>query len=154
MARRSEESALALSPTASPAAVSGVTSSFGRRLNSARPRALYRNVSRPLLTTGTPLSPALELIFARWTPHIVWLLAENGPMRFGDLQRRLSPVGTAMLAQRLRQMEAAGFLERRLYMHHPPRVEYSLTERGRSLMPLLRAVEDWSATHLKEEEAR
>jgi DNA-binding HxlR family transcriptional regulator len=112
--------------------------------------SVVRNVSRPLLTTGTPLSPALELIFARWTPHIVWLL-DSGPMRFGDLQRRLVPVGTAMLAQRLRQMEAAGFLQRSLYMRHPPRVEYSLTERGRSLMPLLRAVEEWSTTHLKED---
>ena len=104
-------------------------------------------MSRTLLTTGTPLSPALELIFSRWTPHIVWLL-DSGPKRFGDLQRRLAPVGTAMLAQRLRQMEAAGFLERSLYMQHPPRVEYSLSDLGRSIMPLLRSIEQWSAAHL------
>ncbi|WP_433381400.1 winged helix-turn-helix transcriptional regulator [Actinoplanes sp. CA-142083] len=110
-------------------------------------------MSRTLLTTGTPLSPALELIFPRWTPHIVWLLG-SGPMRFGDLQRRLAPVGTAMLAQRLREMEAAGFLERSLYLHHPPRVEYSLSDLGRTIVPILRSIERWSATHLSQEEVR
>jgi DNA-binding HxlR family transcriptional regulator len=57
-------------------------------------------------------------------------------------------VGTAILAQRLRQMEEAGFPARSLYLKHPPRVEYALTDRGRSIVPLLRAVEDRSAANL------
>nr|WP_296074703.1 helix-turn-helix domain-containing protein [uncultured Actinoplanes sp.] len=100
------------------------------------------------LTTGTPLSPAVELIFTRWTPHIVWLLHTHGPSRFVDLQRRLAPLGTAMLARRLREMEAAGFIEQHPYRLHPPRVEYALTDLGRSVMPLLEAVERWSTDHM------
>jgi DNA-binding HxlR family transcriptional regulator len=105
-------------------------------------------VSRSPLTTGTPLSPAVELIFTRWTPHILWLLHMNGPARFGDLQRGLAPLGTAMLARRLREMESAGLIEQHPYRMRPPRVEYSLTELGRSVVPLLSAVERWSADHL------
>lgn len=105
-------------------------------------------MSRSPLTTGTPLSPAVELIFTRWTPHILWLLHTNGPARFGDLQRGLAPLGTAMLARRLREMEQAGLIEQHPYRMRPPRVEYSLTELGRSVVPLLSAVERWSADHL------
>jgi DNA-binding HxlR family transcriptional regulator len=100
------------------------------------------------LTTGTPLSPAVELIFARWTPHIVWLLDAQGPARFVDLQRRLAPLGTAMLARRLREMESAGLIERRPYHVRPHRVEYALTDLGKSVMPLLTAIGRWSADHM------
>ena len=105
-------------------------------------------MTRSVLTSGTPLSPALELLFPRWTPHILWLLEQSGPLRFADLLRRLRPLGTAMLAQRLRELEAGGLVAHELYMRHPPRVEYSLTELGRSVGPVLRSIEDWSAAHL------
>lgn len=100
------------------------------------------------LTIGSPLSPAVELIFSRWSPHILWALGEDGPLRYGDLRHRLYPVGTATLAQRLRDLERAGLLQRTLYMRHPPRVEYSLTELGRTVIPVLFTIADWSRTHL------
>ncbi|WP_436535073.1 winged helix-turn-helix transcriptional regulator [Actinoplanes sp. HUAS TT8] len=100
------------------------------------------------LTTGSPLSPAVDLIFSRWSPHILWALGADGPLRYGDLRSRLYPVGTATLAQRLRELESAGLLQRTLYMRHPPRVEYSLTELGRTVIPVLGAVADWSRAHL------
>jgi DNA-binding HxlR family transcriptional regulator len=100
------------------------------------------------LTTETPLSPAVELVFARWTPHIVWLLDTHGPSRFVDLQRRLAPLGTAMLARRLREMESAGLIERRPYRLRPYRVEYALTDLGKSVMPVLTAIGRWSADHM------
>ena len=55
-----------------------------------------------------------------------------------------------MLAQRLRELESAGFLERSLYMQHPPRVEYPLTGLRRCVVPVLRAIEDCSTAHLHE----
>ncbi|MFK3983857.1 winged helix-turn-helix transcriptional regulator [Micromonospora sp. NPDC050397] len=102
-----------------------------------------------LLTTATPLSPALDLIFTRWTPHIVWLLDRDGPLRFGDLRRRLAPLDPAMLAERLCEMEAVGLVERNFHLRCSPRVEYALTGLGDSVVPVLRAVETWSAAHLR-----
>ncbi|MFG1918579.1 winged helix-turn-helix transcriptional regulator [Micromonospora sp. NPDC048898] len=101
------------------------------------------------LTAGTPLSPTLDMLFSRWTPHILWLLDCSGPLRFADLLRRLRPLGTAMLTRRLRELEAAGLISHELYMLHPPRVEYSLTEFGRSVRPVLQAIEVWTETQLR-----
>ena len=78
----------------------------------------------------------------------MWLLEQDGPLRFADLHRELEPLGTNTLTLRLREMKKAGLITQRLYMRHPPRSEYSLTELGRSAGVLLRAVEDWSATYL------
>jgi DNA-binding HxlR family transcriptional regulator len=104
-------------------------------------------VSRSPLTTATPLSPALELIFARWTPHLLWLLGRHEVLRFGEIEQRLT-VGTAILSRRLRELESAGLITRRHYPEHPVRVEYSLTGLGRTVLPLLNQVVEWSDSHL------
>jgi len=106
-------------------------------------------VSRSPLTTGTPLSPALELIFARWTPHLLWLLGRHDVLRFGEIERRLA-IGTAVLSRRLRELEAEGLITRTLHPGHPARVDYALTDLGRTVLPLLARVVDWSDAHLPE----
>jgi DNA-binding HxlR family transcriptional regulator len=73
---------------------------------------------------------------------IYWLL--QGPMRFNELQRRLDAVTHCTLSKTLKEMEADGLLIRRDYGEIPPRVDYSLTPRGRTLEPVLRAMEQWA----------
>jgi len=75
---------------------------------------------------------------------IFWLMP--GPLRFNELQRRLGAITHRTLSKTLKEMEADGLVERKDYGEIPPRVDYSLTDRGRSLEPVLQALETWAQT--------
>ena len=101
-----------------------------------------------------PTRAALDRIAGKWTVLIVDLLGD-GTMRFSELFRRIRGISQKMLTQTLRELEADGYVTRRLYAAVPPRVEYTLTPLGRSLHKLLSGVRDWAETHVNEvEEAR
>lgn len=90
-----------------------------------------------------PAENALELLSGKWRPMVIyWLLP--GPLRFNELQRRLGSVTHRTLSKTLKEMEAAGLVTRTDYGTIPPRVDYALTERGRSLQPVLAAMEQWA----------
>lgn len=95
-----------------------------------------------------PIAPAVELIFSRWTTPILWALHEYGTQRFVELERRLGTISSKVLTQRLRQLERDGLVERRYYAEVPPRVEYDITELGRSLQPVFAAVGNWSEANM------
>lgn len=88
----------------------------------------------------------LMLVVGRWKLMIVyWLLQKDH--RFNELQRNLGPVTHKTLSTTLREMEADGLLRRLDFGEVPPRVEYSLTEKGRSLLPVLLAMQSWAESH-------
>ena len=72
-------------------------------------------------------------------------------MRFGELQRTLGEITQSTLTKQLRELEADGFLHRHVYPEVPPKVEYSLTLRGKSFIPILEDMKDWGESNLKEE---
>src|SRR6476469_3562781 len=86
---------------------------------------------------------AMEILGKRWTGLIVQLLIE-GPLRFGELAERLEVVSDRMLSERLKELEQEGLVERRAFAEVPVRVEYSLTEKGEALGPVITAIESWS----------
>jgi DNA-binding HxlR family transcriptional regulator len=88
----------------------------------------------------------LEVIGGKWTVQILRDLFE-GTRRFGQLQQSLGGVSPKMLIARLRELEERGLVTRTLYPEIPPRVEYSLTEDGRTLRPIVDAMADWGRTH-------
>ena len=90
-----------------------------------------------------PVARSLEVIGERWAVLILRDLILKGPRRFQDLQESLAAVAPNTLSARLKDLEAAGMIERRLYSEHPPRLEYHLTEKGRSFGPVLKALRDW-----------
>lgn len=93
--------------------------------------------------SGCPAEMTLDFLAGKWRPMIIyWLL--QGPMRFNELQRRLSAVTHRTLSKTLKEMEAGGLVTRHDYGEIPPRVDYSLTPRGRSLQPVLGAMERWA----------
>jgi DNA-binding HxlR family transcriptional regulator len=94
-----------------------------------------------------PVARTLEIIGERWTILILRDLFRDGPRRFDDFQRSLQGVGPNTLSARLKMLEERGIIERRLYEEHPPRAEYLLTEKGRTLGPILRALRDWGEKH-------
>ena len=94
-----------------------------------------------------PVARTLDLVGERWTPLILRDLLLHGPRRYQDLQESLAGIAPNTLSARLKDMEANGLVERKLYNERPPRLEYHLTARGRSLAPVLRALRDWGRQH-------
>ncbi len=88
-----------------------------------------------------PVLSCIELVRGAWAPNVVWFLA-GGPRRFGELRRDLSPVSAKVLAARLGVMESQGVVARRELDTSPPSVEYSLTDVGAQLVPVVHLLLD------------
>lgn len=91
----------------------------------------------------------LAVVGGKWKASILWHLAQ-GTMRFSDLQRQFSDTTRKMLTQQLRELEADGLVHREVYPQVPPKVEYSLTEKGRGIYPILERMCDWGKQYLQE----
>lgn len=89
-----------------------------------------------------PVETTLTLISDKWKVLILRDLL-TGTKRFGQLQRSVGSVSQKILTAQLRQMESSGLVNRKVYAEVPPRVEYSLTELGLSLKPILDAMQTW-----------
>ena len=90
-----------------------------------------------------PVARALDIIGERWTFLIIRDMFLLGPRRFQDLEESLNGIAPKTLSARIKTLEAAGAIERRLYSEHPPRAEYMLTEKGKALGPALTALKEW-----------
>lgn len=90
-----------------------------------------------------PVARTLDVVGERWTILILRDLFLKGPRRFQDFQESLAAVAPNTLSARLKDLEAAGFIERKVYSEHPPRLEYHLTERGKTFGPVMRALREW-----------
>jgi DNA-binding HxlR family transcriptional regulator len=84
----------------------------------------------------------LELLTRPWTMHVLWALSHDGPMRFGVLKRHVEGVSSRVLTERLRTLEAAGFVLRHYERTIPPAVTYSITERMKDIEKVLRQLEE------------
>ena len=88
------------------------------------------------------LAKAMELIGKRWTALIIYQLLD-GPQRFNAIESAL-PISGRLLSERLKELEKEAIVERKMYSEVPIRVEYSLTEKGRSLEGAVREIEQWA----------
>lgn len=100
------------------------------------------------LTNACPVGITLELIGGKYKALILWHLAEN-KLRFSELRKAISNATPKMLTQQLRELEAQALIHREVFPIIPPRVEYSLTELGKSLLPVLVSMRDWGADYLR-----
>ncbi len=89
-----------------------------------------------------PVEGTLELIGGKWKGVILYHLIQKGTLRFNELRRKMN-VTQRMLTNQLRELETSGLIDRKVYAEVPPKVEYSLTERGRSLEPIILALKRW-----------
>ena len=89
----------------------------------------------------------LDFLSGKWRPMVIFWLMES-PLRFNELQRRLGAITHRTLSKTLKEMEADGLVQRKDYGEIPPRVDYSLTDRGRSLKPVLQAMEEWAQSQV------
>ncbi|MCT4566000.1 MAG: helix-turn-helix transcriptional regulator [Maledivibacter sp.] len=93
-------------------------------------------------TYQCPLSLSIDLIGGKWKSIILWQLREK-VLRFSQLKRRLPGITQKMLTQQLRELESDGLIARVVYPQVPPKVEYSLTEYGQTVLPVLRLMFKW-----------
>ena len=84
-----------------------------------------------------PMDGILRILMGPWTTYILWLIRSNGPQRFGQLRKQMPTISAKMLTERLRMLEEAGILDRHQENTIPPKVTYSLTERGTDLNKVL-----------------
>lgn len=95
-----------------------------------------------------PIEATLDVIGGKWKPLILYHLMD-GTLRFSQLMDRMQPkITQRMLTKELRELEASGLLDRKVYPQVPPKVEYSLTEKGRSLIPILDHLCAWGSEHM------
>ncbi|QFZ24303.1 transcriptional regulator [Saccharothrix syringae] len=101
-----------------------------------------------------PIAPVVDVVFSRWTTPILWVLHEHGRQRFVELARRITTISPKVLTQGLRRLERDGLVVRTHHGGVPPRVEYEISELGRSLGPLFASLAEWSANLAEVERAR
>jgi DNA-binding HxlR family transcriptional regulator len=91
----------------------------------------------------TSFGYTLSVIGGKWKMLILYLLAEKQPVRFNDMKRRIGAITFKTLSSQLKELEADGMVKRKEYPQIPPKVEYSLTPKGESLLPLLEQLCEW-----------
>lgn len=85
----------------------------------------------------------LLAIGGKWKPLILYYLIEEGTKRFGEIKSYINKISQKTLTNQLREMEKDGLISRKVYAVIPPKVEYTATEKGRSLMPILELMCEW-----------
>ena len=94
-----------------------------------------------------PLEYGLSIFGGKWKSRVLCVLAKKQACRYGELREELSNITDAVLSGTLKELLADGMIRRQQYDEIPPRVEYELTEKGKTAMPILRAVCFWSQQH-------
>ena len=85
----------------------------------------------------------------KWALLVILVLSENEPIRYNDLRRKIPDISSRVLSGTLRVLEADALVARTYYQEVPPRVEYTLTETGRSLVPIIMQLTEWAQKNMK-----
>jgi DNA-binding HxlR family transcriptional regulator len=112
-----------------------------------RPEYRYMTKKRMYVCS---VEAAMDVIGGKWKPHIL-LKIKDAPLRFGAIQAKLPAISQKMLTRQLRALEADLLITRTEYPGMPPRVEYALTERGETVIPLLLSLKDWASEELADQ---
>ncbi|MCX7694414.1 MAG: helix-turn-helix transcriptional regulator [Caloramator sp.] len=95
-----------------------------------------------------PVEYTLSIIGGKWKTVILWHLSNNEVLRYGELKRLVNGITHKTLSNQLKELEADGLINRKEYYQIPPKVEYSLTDKGKGLMPILKALCEWGSKNM------
>lgn len=95
-----------------------------------------------------PITYSMKMIGGKWRPIIIMRIAQN-INRFGILHRGIDGISKNMLTRDLRDLEKKGIISRKIFAEIPPRVEYSLTKKGKTLVPVFDMLNDWASDYIK-----
>jgi DNA-binding HxlR family transcriptional regulator len=96
-----------------------------------------------------PVERVLHVFGAKWKPSILFHLETEGTLRFNELRRQVYGITQRMLTNQLRELERDGLVEREHFPEIPPRVEYSLTQLGRTVGPVGQVIDQWGQKHMQ-----
>lgn len=96
-----------------------------------------------------PITYAIDIIGQKWKLPIIWYLSEHETLRYNELKRKVNGITNTMLIKCLKELEDSKLLTRIQYDTIPPKVEYSLTERGKALLPTLNELSVWGEEQIK-----
>lgn len=111
---------------------------------------LQENLKKFTCVSSCPVRNVISRFSGKWSMLILSILDENGATRFNSIGKAIPDISPKVLANTLRTLETDGFIARKIYAEIPPKVEYSLTGLGDSLMPILRELVAWSVGHYGE----
>jgi DNA-binding HxlR family transcriptional regulator len=97
-----------------------------------------------------PVRNVIDRIGDKWSVLILMLLEEGNVLRFSEISKYLNTISQKMLSVTLKKLEADGLIKRTVYPEIPPKVEYELTKRGKTLLPYLHGLVNWAANNLKD----
>lgn len=109
-------------------------------------KTMAREYKKPF---GCSVEATLAVIGGRWKAVILFHLIEREVLRFGELKKSIPKITQRMLTNQLRELEEDGIVNRKVYAQVPPKVEYRLTDYGKSLQSIMYAMREWGATHME-----
>ena len=122
-----------------------------KKIKKLPPYEEYKELVSDILLTengNCPVMPVVTMLQGKWKLQVIYELIIQSPMRFGELRKALSGITNTMLTNVLRDLEADGLVDRIQYNEIPPHVEYSLTDKGRDLLPVYYAITDWGLKYI------
>lgn len=112
-----------------------------------KPLQLQENLKKYTHLSDCPVRNVISRFLGKWSILILCVLAENEATRFNAIGKAIPDISPKVLTETLKNLEADGLISRRMYSEIPPRVEYSLTDLGKSLMPVLGQLISWAMTN-------
>ena len=122
-----------------------------KKIKKLPPYEEYKELVSDILLTengNCPVMPVVTMLQGKWKLQVIYELIIQSPMRFGEPRKALSGITNTMLTNVLRDLEADGLVDRIQYNEIPPHVEYSLTNKGRDLLPVFYAITDWGLKYI------
>ena len=104
---------------------------------------ILENEKKYWVAGDCPITAAIDVIGGKWKPVIIWILL-NGAKRFGELHKLIPGIALKVLSRQLKELEIHGIIIRTAFPEVPPRVEYNLTEKGKSLSDIMQSLSVWS----------
>jgi len=114
-------------------------------------QTMTESTTTPQCTAGDRacVAKAAQIISSKWTPQLLFAMA-NGVQRFGELQREVGGINPRTLSARLDELEQAGIVAKAAFAEVPPRIEYTLTQKGKDLFPILEQMVEWGNKYHEE----
>lgn len=112
--------------------------------------SMNRNEVRDALYPNCPIRNVLSRVGDKWSMLVLFTLENNDCQRFKELQRNIPDISQKMLTATLKMLEGDGLIHREVFPEIPPRVEYSLTEKGKSLLPLIDNLLSWASENMED----
>ena len=105
-------------------------------------------VKKPVSAADCPIRNVLDRVGDKWSILVIMMLGDHGTLRFNELNTHIGTISQKMLTVTLKTLEADGLITRMMYPQIPPRVEYTLTNMGRSLLPAVGMLSDWATANM------